>query len=131
MSEVYDETEETEIDKELLLPVIEEPMDYKQAVKSKEWESAMKNEIEAIEKNKSWELVDLPPGQKPFGLKWVYKLKRDANGEIVKHKARLVAKGYVQRQGVDFNEVFAQVTRLETVRLLLALIAKMVELYSI
>lgn len=59
-----------------------------------------------------------------IGLKWVYKLKRDTNGKILKYKASLVAKGYVQKQGIDYEEVFAPVTRLETVRLLLALAAK-------
>lgn len=53
----------------------------------------MQNEIDAIEKNNTWELMNFPPGQKPIGLKWVYKLKRDAKGEIVNYKARLVAKG--------------------------------------
>lgn len=60
-------------------------------------------------------------GQKAIGLKWVYKLKRDSKGEVVKYKARLVAKGYVQRQGVDFEEVFAPVAKIEIVRLLIAL----------
>lgn len=66
----------------------------------------------------------MPAGHKPIGLKWVYKLKRDANGNVIKHKAWLMAKGYVKKQGIDFEEVFAPVTRLETVRLLLALAAK-------
>ena len=66
----------------------------------------------------------LPPGQKPIGLKWVYKLKKDSAGRVVKYKARLVAKGYVQRPGIDFEEVFAPVARLETVRLLIALAAQ-------
>jgi len=65
----------------------------------------------------------LPPRQKPIGLKWVYKLKRNFDGEVVKHKARLVAKGYVQKQGVDFEEVFARVARLDTIRLILAMAA--------
>ncbi|KAL8116453.1 hypothetical protein AgCh_022813 [Apium graveolens] len=67
---------------------------------------------------------ELPSGKKPIGLKLVDKLKQDSNVEVVKYKARLVAKGYVQKKGIDFEEVFAPVTRLETVRLLLAVAAK-------
>ncbi|GJY53377.1 zinc finger, CCHC-type containing protein [Tanacetum coccineum] len=63
------------------------------------------------------------PHQKAIGLKWVFKTKRDAEGKIIKYKARLVAKGYVQEQGIDFDEVFAPVARIETVRLILALAA--------
>ena len=84
----------------------------------------MASEIDVIEKNKTWQLVELSSGHKAIGLKWVYKLKCDSSGEVIKHKARLVAKGYVQKQGIDYEEVFAPVTRLETVRLLLALTAK-------
>lgn len=84
----------------------------------------MRQELDAIEANKTWELVTLPPGHKTIGVKWIFKLKKDAEGRIVKHKARLVAKGYAQEYGVDFDEVYAPVTRLETVRLLLALAAK-------
>ena len=80
-------------------------------------------EMESIESNKTWRLVPLPPGHRPIGLKWVYKVKKDAAGDVVKHKARLVAKGYVQQPGVDFDEVFAPVARIESVRLLLALAA--------
>ncbi|GJW10067.1 zinc finger, CCHC-type containing protein [Tanacetum coccineum] len=73
--------------------------------------------------NNTWTLTTLPPDQKAIGLKWVYKTKRDAEGKIIKYKARLVAKGYVQEQGIDFDEVFAPVARIETVRLILALAA--------
>jgi hypothetical protein len=66
----------------------------------------------------------LPAGHRPIGINWVYKLKKDVSGVIVKHKTKLVAKGYVQRVGVDFDEVFAHVARLGTVRLLLALAAQ-------
>lgn len=83
----------------------------------------MESEIQFITKNKTWELVKLPAGHRPIGLKWVYKLKKNADGEVVKHKAKLVAKGYVQKQGIDFEEVFALVARLDTVRLILAVAA--------
>jgi hypothetical protein len=66
----------------------------------------------------------LPSGCKAIGLKWVFKVKRDPTGKIVKYKARLIAKGYAQIQGVDYDEVFAPIARLETVRLLLALAAQ-------
>ena len=61
--------------------------------------------------------------RRPISLKWVYKVKRDERGAIVKHKARLVARGFVQHEGIDFEEVFAPVARMESVHLLLALAA--------
>ncbi|CAA7034524.1 unnamed protein product [Microthlaspi erraticum] len=65
---------------------------------------ACEDEISSIEKNNTWDLVELPYGAKPIGLKWVFKLKRNSDGSINKHKSRLVAKGYVQRYGIDFEE---------------------------
>lgn len=121
--DVYNDTEEIELDEELMFLDVNEPTTYNNAVKEKAWEKAMQCEMESIEKNNTWSLVELPAGQKAIGLKWVYKLKRNADGQIIKHKARLVAKGYVQKQGVDFEEAFAPVTRMETVCLLLALAA--------
>lgn len=103
---------------------IDEPINYGQATKKREWRETMEREIEAVERNQTWTLTKLPEGQKRIDLKWIFKAKRDASGKIVKYKARIVAKGYVQEQGIDFDEIFAPVTRLETVRLLLALAAK-------
>ena len=77
----------------------------------------------SITENQTWSLEDMPLGHRAIRLKWVFKLKRNEKGEVVKHKARLVAKGYVQKQGVDFEEVFAPVARLEFFRLLLAIMA--------
>lgn len=81
---------------------------------------AMLEEMASIEQNNTWYLADLPSGHHPIGLKWVFKVKRNKNGSIAKHKAHLIAKGYVQQQGIDFEEVFALVARVESVRMLLA-----------
>lgn len=84
----------------------------------------MQEEIFSINKNNTWMLCDLPTGKKAIGLKWIFKIKHDSNGEIQKHKARLVVKGYSQRAGIDFKETFAPVARFETVRIFLALAAQ-------
>jgi Reverse transcriptase (RNA-dependent DNA polymerase) len=65
--------------------------------------------------------TSLPEGHKAISVKWVYKKKVNLQGEIVKHKARLVAKGYKQQAGIDYEEVFAPVVRMETIRLLISL----------
>ena len=65
-----------------------------------------------------------PKSYKPIGMKWIYKLKKNPLGEIVKHKARLVVKGYCQRYGIDYDEVFAPVARFESICILIALIAQ-------
>jgi hypothetical protein len=75
----------------------------------------MQSEMNAVEKNRTWELADLPRGHSTITLKWVFKLKRDEAGAIVKHKARLVARGFVQWEGVDFDDTFALVARMESV----------------
>ncbi|KAM0021247.1 putative RNA-directed DNA polymerase [Helianthus debilis subsp. tardiflorus] len=109
-------------DQELLL-INDEPTTYDEAAKDSQWIEAMKVELAAINKNKTWTLVQLPPNHKAIGLKWVFKLKRDADGKVVKHKARLVAKGYIQQKDVDFEDAFAPVARMETIRLILAIAA--------
>ncbi|NWD34211.1 hypothetical protein HX793_30945, partial [Pseudomonas reactans] len=108
---------------ELLLTTSDEPVSVEEAKKEPEWVKAMNAEISSINKNNTWTLVNKPMGVKPIGLKWVFKLKKNADGTINKHKARLVAKGYVQQPGIDFQEVFAPVARIETIRFLIALAA--------
>ncbi|KAI9157376.1 hypothetical protein LWI28_021571 [Acer negundo] len=83
----------------------------------------MDEEIKALEKHKTWELVDLPDNKEVVGLKWVYKTKYRSIGSIQKYKARLVAKGYMQREGINFEETFAHVARFDTIRTVLALAA--------
>jgi hypothetical protein len=75
----------------------------------------MQSEMDAVEKNRTWELTDLPRGHNTITLKWVFKLKRDEISASIKHKARLVARGFVQREGVDFDDTFAPVARMESV----------------
>ncbi|KAK1396086.1 hypothetical protein POM88_005949 [Heracleum sosnowskyi] len=108
LNDLYEETERIEFtEDELMLLKIEGPESYKEVAREEEWNKEMAAEIETIEKNETWVLTELPPGHKPIGLKWVYKLKKDSEGNVVKHKARLVAKGYVQTKGIDYEEVFA------------------------
>nr|GEY36835.1 zinc finger, CCHC-type [Tanacetum cinerariifolium] len=121
LAEIYQNTQEVEI--KTLLFTEEEPRNYKEASTDKKWIEAMEIELDSINKNNTWTLTTLPPDQKAIGLKWVFKTKKDAKGNIIKYKERLVAKGYVQEQGIDFDGVFAPVARIETVRLILALAA--------
>lgn len=125
LCEVDDDYEllcEIEIEHILML-VDEEPWSYGEAKELKVWRDACQDEIESIVKNNTWSLVHLPPKCKAIGLKWVFKVKKNSDGTINKYKARLVAKGYVQKHGVDYDEVFAPVARIETVRLIIGIAA--------
>jgi hypothetical protein len=101
-----------------------EPRSFTEVEKNAAWRAAMKAEMNAVEKNRTWELVDLPRGHRAITLKWMFKLKRDEVGAIIKHKARLVARGFLQQEGIDFDDAFAPVARMESMRLLLALAAQ-------
>ncbi|KAJ7962205.1 Retrovirus-related Pol polyprotein from transposon TNT 1-94 [Quillaja saponaria] len=100
-----------------------DPTTFESDVKESKWQKAMNDEIEAIQKNDTWELSKLPKGHKTIGVKRVFKTKLKENGEVDKYKARLVAKGYKQEYGVDYTEVFAPVARHDTIRLVIALAA--------
>ena len=80
----------------------------------------MKEEIDQIEKNKTWTLVPRPEAKNVIDTKWVYINKLDENGEVTRNKARLVCKGYTQEEGIDYGETFAPIARLEGVITLLA-----------
>jgi hypothetical protein len=101
-----------------------EPRSFTETERHMAWCAAMQSEMDAVEKNHIWELADLPHGHSAITLKWVFKLKRDEASVIGKHKAHLVAHGFVQREGIDFDDTFAPVARMESVRLLFALAAQ-------
>ncbi|KAI3744219.1 hypothetical protein L1987_57296 [Smallanthus sonchifolius] len=98
-----------------------EPRNYNEAITDTNWVKAMNDEMEALHRNNTWELVDLPIGRKPIGCKWVFKIKYKSTGEIERYKARLVAKGYSQRKGIDFDETFSPVVKMVTVITVLSL----------
>ncbi|MCO5609434.1 hypothetical protein L7F22_063660 [Adiantum nelumboides] len=100
---------------------IKEPQSYEEDFTKQEWLAAMDEEYNALLKNDTWKLVDLPQGKKTIGSKWVYKVKLNVNGSIDKHKARLVAKGFAQHYGEDYDETFAPVAKMTMVRLTIAL----------
>jgi hypothetical protein len=97
-----------------------EPKEIGQALSDHNWVNSMHEELENFERNQVWELVDPPPGCKPIGTKWVWKNKEGEKGEVVRNKSRLVAQGFSQKEGIDYEETFAPVSRLEAIRILLA-----------
>jgi len=105
------------------IATIHEPSSYREASTDPLWQQAMNEEIHALEKTHTWDLVDLPPNKTPVGCKWVYKIKTRSDGTIERYKARLVAKGYTQEYGIDYEETFAPVARVTSVRSLLAIAA--------
>lgn len=116
--------EEEEMASFVMFASVEDPEKFEEANKEGKWIKAMETELESIEKNDTWVLTDLPKGAKKIGVKWVYKTKRNERGEVDKYKARLVVKGYAQKEGVDYNEVFAPVARWDTIRMILAVAAQ-------
>lgn len=106
---------------------LEEPKDRKEALSRPDaelWIKAMDEEMDSLKNNKTWDLMIPPKERKVIGCKWVYKIKRNTEGKIVKYKARLVAKGFSQKFGKDYDEVFAPVVRHTTFRILLAIAGK-------
>ncbi|KAJ9561824.1 hypothetical protein OSB04_006984 [Centaurea solstitialis] len=97
-----------------------EPSDVSQALTDPDWVLAMQEELAEFERNKVWRLVTRPWGKSIIGLKWIFRNKKDENDLIIRNKARLVAKGYRQQEGIDYDETFAPVARIEAIRIFLA-----------
>ncbi|KAL2252320.1 UNVERIFIED_CONTAM: Retrovirus-related Pol polyprotein from transposon RE1, partial [Sesamum indicum] len=100
---------------------LQEPKDYMEAQRKVEWRNAMKEEITALERNKTWKIIDLPPQKSTVGCRWLFKTKLNPDGSVERYNARLVAEGYSQIEGEDYNDYFAPVAKTVTVRLFLAI----------
>ncbi|XP_019167633.1 PREDICTED: uncharacterized protein LOC109163335 [Ipomoea nil] len=97
-----------------------EPKNVKEALQDDLWVKAMQEELHKFERNHVWDLVPRPDRVNIIGTKWIFKNKTDEAGNIARNKARLVAQGYTQIEGIDYDETFAPVARLESIRILLA-----------
>ncbi|KAJ9554537.1 hypothetical protein OSB04_018582 [Centaurea solstitialis] len=100
-----------------------EPASYKEAASSSQWQEAMQEELRALAKAHTWDPAPLPPGKRPIGPKWVFKIKTKSDGSVDRYKTRLVAKGFNQEYDIDYEETFAPVARVTSVRSLLAIAA--------
>jgi hypothetical protein len=99
---------------------------YQEAMKgsnSDKWKEAMNDEMKALERNSTWDLVELPKDTKTVGCKWVYKLKKGVDDKVERYKARLVAKGSSHKEGIDFHEIFSPVVKIVSIQSMLALVA--------
>ncbi|CAM8913179.1 unnamed protein product [Rhodiola kirilowii] len=102
---------------------IREPKSFTQATKDEKWIIAMTKENTALEQNGTWHITDPPPGKTIVDCKWVYRVKCNTDGSVERYKARLVAKGFTQVEGLDYQDTFAPVAKMTTVRCLLAVAA--------
>ena len=92
-------------------------------VKKDVWIKAMDEEIDAIERNNTWDLVDFPNNKNCTGVKWIYKTWLNVDGDVQKYKARLVSQGFSQQPRIDYNGTFSPIARLDTIRMVLAIAA--------
>ncbi|PKI72239.1 hypothetical protein CRG98_007376 [Punica granatum] len=117
------QSEEEELNSEELVDDTPLP-NFEEAKEDKKWVFAMMEELNMIEKNQTWDLVERPQDRKAIEVKWVNRTKLKPDGSVNKYKVRLVVKGYAQIWGVDYSETFAPVARLDVIRLLLAVEAQ-------
>ncbi|KAI3758643.1 hypothetical protein L6452_06211 [Arctium lappa] len=97
-----------------------DPTRVSEALADSDWVTAMQDELNQFEALKVWRLVSKPQGKTIIGTKWVFKNKKDEDGTVIRNKARLVAKGYRQEEGIDYDETYAPVARIEAIQMFLA-----------
>ncbi|GJY38774.1 ribonuclease H-like domain-containing protein [Tanacetum coccineum] len=102
-----------------------QPTSYIETLSDNNWIEAINNEIEALNRNNTWTICDLPVGRKAIGSKWIFKIKYKSSGDIKRYKARLVAKGFSKRERFDYDETFSPVVKMVTVRCLISIDVKM------
>ena len=105
------------------LASLQEPQTFRKASSNPLWQQAMKEELDALHKTRTWDLVDLPSGKTTIGCKWVYKIKTRSDGTVDRYKARLVARGFTQEYGIDYEETFAPMAQIFYVRTLIDVFA--------
>ncbi|RDX88558.1 putative mitochondrial protein, partial [Mucuna pruriens] len=102
---------------------IKTPTSVQEALKDNNWVKAMKEEIETLEKNSTWEIVDRPKDKRVVSCRWIYVLKCKFDGTLERYKARLVDKGYTKTYGIDYEETFALVAKMNTIRVIISIAA--------
>ncbi|XP_057965405.1 uncharacterized mitochondrial protein AtMg00820-like [Malania oleifera] len=103
------------------LSVVSIPTNIQEALGDPRWKEAMNEEMKSLQKNSTWEVIELPEGKKLDGCRWVFIVKYKAYGTIERFKARLVTKGYTQIYGIDYMVTFAPLAKINTVRILISL----------
>lgn len=107
------------------LDSIKIPQNFYEAIQQPEWKTAVEEEIKVLEKNSTWEYSQLPEGKRPVGCKWIFSVKYNPDGSVNRYKARLVAQRFTQSYGVSYEETFAPVAKLNSVRVLLSIAANL------
>lgn len=107
----------------LALSSVSVPCSVSKAIQQLQWRNIMEEEMRVLERNKTWELVDLPKGKKLVGYKWEFTIKYKSNGTVERYKALLVAKWYTQSYGILYQETFAHLANMNSVRVLISLAA--------
>ncbi|CAA7037925.1 unnamed protein product [Microthlaspi erraticum] len=100
-----------------------EPTSFRDAMKDKRWRNAVSNEVGALEGSRTWDITELPPGKKAIGCHWIFTIKYKSTGKVERYKARLVAYGNRQEEGIDYDETFAPVVKMTTMRMFLKISA--------